>query len=146
MLFSCDKAVNNPNAIDNLKPFTPGDDPRRNLEGRTTKNRSTIARKILEMRGMLPVERMQALKERFPEIQDSMTVEEVMTIVMAENAIMGEDKHYRALMDSAYGSPKAEVEHSGSIAIPITGFTIIQDNEPNHKAPSETSGGDTGLE
>lgn len=95
----------------NLKPFQPGEDARRNTEGRPlgTKNRSTIARKILEMRGLLSAERMTALKAKFPDITDKMTVEEIMTIVMADGAIQGDDKAYKAVMDSAYGAPKQEV-------------------------------------
>lgn len=109
--------------IENLKPFEQGQDQRRNLEGRPlgAKNRSTIARKILEMRSILPKDRMEALKVKFPEIADSMTVEEIMTIVMAEGAISGDDKAYKAVMDSAYGAPKQDIDATvtGHIAIHV---------------------------
>lgn len=102
--------MNNPNAIDNLKPFQKGQSG--NPEGKIpgTKNRSTIARKILEMRSILPKDRMEALKVKFPEISDNVTVEEIMTIVMAEGAILGDDKAYKAVMDSAYGAPKQDLD------------------------------------
>jgi hypothetical protein len=108
---------------ENLKPFEAGQDQRRNLDGRPvgSKNRSTIARKILEMRSILPKDRMESLKQKFPEIADNMTVEEIMTIVMAEGAISGDDKSYKAVMDSAYGAPKQEIDQTvtGHIAINI---------------------------
>lgn len=105
----------------NLTPFKPGQsgNPAGKVPG--TKNRSTIARKILEMRSILPKDRMEALKVKFPEIADSMTVEEIMTIVMAEGAISGDDKSYKAVMDSAYGAPKQDIDATvtGHIAIHV---------------------------
>jgi hypothetical protein len=102
------------------KGFQPGQSG--NPEGRQlgSKNRSTIARKILEMRSILPADRMLALKAQFPEIADNMTVEEIMTIVMAEGAMSGDDKSYKAVMDSAYGAPKQEVDmdFKGELVIP----------------------------
>jgi hypothetical protein len=113
--------MNNPNAIENLKPFEKGKSGNPDGKPVGTKNRSTIARKILEMRSILPVERMKALKAQFPEIADNMTVEEIMTIVMAEGAMSGDDKSYKAVMDSAYGAPKQEIDQTitGHIAINI---------------------------
>ena len=101
--------MNNPKAVDNLKPFKPGESGNPAGKPLGAKNRSTIARKILEMRSILPKDRMEALKVKFPEISDNMTVEEIMTIVMAEGAISGDDKAYKAVMDSAYGAPKSEM-------------------------------------
>lgn len=91
------------------KPFEPGKSGNPAGKPPGIKNRSTIARKVLEMRGLLSDEKMDKLKEKFPDIHDKMTVEEIMTVVMADNAIAGDDKHYKALMDSAYGAPKQEV-------------------------------------
>lgn len=114
---------------ENLKPhfFKPGESGNPAGKPPGTKNRSTIARKILEMRSILPKDRMEALKVKFPEIADNMSVEEIMTIVMAEGAISGDDKAYKALMDSAYGAPKQEVDVSTEIK-PIE-FTIIKNKE-----------------
>lgn len=102
-------------------PFEPGNNANPNGRPVGTKNRSTIARKILEMRSILPKDRMEALKVKFPEIADSMTVEEIMTIVMAEGAISGDDKSYKAVMDSAYGAPKQDIDATvtGHIAIHV---------------------------
>ena len=92
------------------KEFKPGESG--NPAGRPvgSKNRSTIARKVLEMRGLLSKEKMDNLKTKFPDITDQMSVEEIMTIVMADGAISGDDKAYKAVMDSAYGAPKQEVD------------------------------------
>lgn len=108
----------------NLTPFQPGQSGNPAGKPVGTKNRSTIARKVLEMKGLLPPEKMNQLKVKFPEITNDMSVEEIMTIVMAENAIMGEDKHYKALMDSAYGAPKQELDHTTG-GDKITSFKII---------------------
>lgn len=94
------------------KGFKPGQSGNPSGKPPGTKNRSTIARKVLEMRGLLSKERMEGLKAKFPEVTDSMTVEEIMTIVMAENAIVGDDKAYKAVMDSAYGAPKQDIDHT----------------------------------
>lgn len=109
---------------ENLKPhfFKPGESGNPAGKPPGTKNRSTIARKVLEMRGLLSKERMKELKEKFPEITDSMTVEEIMTIVMAEGAIMGDDKSYKAVMDSAYGAPKQETSNETNVT--LTNFNI----------------------
>lgn len=92
------------------KGFKPGQSG--NPDGRPigAKNRSTIARKVLEMKGLISSQKMNELKSKFPEITDSMTVEEIMTIVMADNAINGDDKAYKAVMDSAYGAPKQDMD------------------------------------
>lgn len=115
--------MNNPNAIDNLKPFQPGQSGNPAGKPPGAKNRSTIARKVLEMKGLLSKERMGSLKSKFPDITDNMTVEEIMTIVMAEGAISGDDKAYKAVMDSAYGAPKQEVENTGNVAT-VTVFQL----------------------
>lgn len=94
------------------KGFKPGQSGNPSGKPPGTKNRSTIARKVLEMRGLLSKGRMEGLKAKFPEVTDSMTVEEIMTIVMAENAITGDDKAYKAVMDSAYGAPKQDIDHT----------------------------------
>jgi len=118
--------------IENLKPFEAGIDERRNLDGRPagSKNRSTIARKILEMRSILPAERMQALKAQFPEIADNMTVEEIMTIVMAEGAMSGDDKSYKAVMDSAYGAPTQQVDMDIKAQLIIPAPIIFNNTPP----------------
>lgn len=82
------------------------------------KNRSTIARKILEMSAIMPDETFNQLKKAFPDIEQRMTTEEIATIVMLGAAISKKDVNaYKAIMDSAYGAPKQEIEQSGTLAI-----------------------------
>lgn len=108
----------------NLKPFKKGADSRRNMDGRPNgiKNRSTIARQVLSMNAILPNETMSILKTIYPDISERMTSEEIATIVMVGNAISkGDVNAYKAVMDSAYGAPKQDVDLDvkGSIQINI---------------------------
>lgn len=110
---------------ENLKPFKGGEEWKGNKEGRPvgSKNRSTIARKILEMRAIFPKEKFDKLKVLYPELTENMTVEEVMTIIQIDNAVdKADDKSYRAIMDSAYGAPKQEIDQtiSGNIILQVT--------------------------
>lgn len=101
--------------IENLKPFVNGDDPRRNIKGRFegSKNRSTIARKILEMKALYKDDALEELQKQYPEITKDTTVEEMMTIIQVDRAIKDQDPvSYKALLDSAYGAPKQEVDHT----------------------------------
>lgn len=82
------------------------------------KNRSTIARKVLEMSALLPDEMYQKLKAAFPHIEQQMTAEEIATIAILGQAINKADYNaYKSIMDSAYGAPKQEIEQSGSLGI-----------------------------
>ena len=93
------------------KPFQPGKsgNPSGKLPG--TKNRSTIARKVLEMRALFADEMFDKLQQQYPEITKQMTVEEIGTVVQAHKMISeGDTNAYKALHDSAYGAPKQETE------------------------------------
>jgi hypothetical protein len=77
------------------------------------RNRSTIAREILAMKGAIPDEVFKSLKEIFPTLNNKMTIEEVMTISIANKAITESDVNaYKALMDSGYGAPTQQVEQT----------------------------------
>lgn len=90
--------------------FKPGQSGNPNGRPKGSKNRSTIARKVLEMVGMLPKNALENLKTIFPGITDKMTVEEIMTIKMASQAITkGDTQAYKAVMDSGYGSPSQTI-------------------------------------
>lgn len=96
---------------ENLKPFKPGIDERRS-DGRPlgSKNRSTIARKILEMKALYKDDALEELQKQYPEITKDTTVEEMMTIIQVDRAIKDQDPvSYKALLDSAYGAPKSEM-------------------------------------
>jgi hypothetical protein len=105
----------NPHNLTSYKPGVSG-----NLAGKPigTKNRSTIARKILSMKALLPDEIFNKLQHAFPDIEQKMTAEEIATIVILGAAITKQDYNaYKAIMDSAYGLPKQEVETTGSVTI-----------------------------
>lgn len=96
---------------ENLIPFNQGEDDRRQI-GRPmgAKNRSTIARKILEMRAVIPAERLDKLHEIYPDMTNDITVEDVATIMVSAGAMDGDVNSYKAIMDSAYGAPKQDIE------------------------------------
>lgn len=127
---------------ENLKPFSIGMDDRRNTYGRPVgaKNRSTIAKKVLEMAGLLPEETFLKIKSVFPGIEKTMTAEEIATIVMIGAAIGNTDvAAYKAVMDSAYGAPKQETD------VNLTGDMVMRDHkrivedysEPQSEIPGE---------
>lgn len=89
-------------------------------QGRTpgVKTRSTIARKILEMTAVMPDEMFAELKASFPDIEQRMTTEEIATIAMLGAAIAKKDvQAYKAIMDSAYGAPKQDIEQKTTMEI-----------------------------
>jgi hypothetical protein len=95
-----------------------------NLNGRPVgiKNRSTIAKKVLEMTAIYPDKVFEQLQKQYPEITKSMTIEEMGTIIQADKMIRQKDTvAYRAILDSAYGAPKQEIDQTvtGHIAIKI---------------------------
>lgn len=107
----------------NLIPFQPGQSGNPAGYKPGVKNRSTIARKILEMKGLFTNERFEQLQKQFPEITKQMTVEEIMTIVQADKAVKEQDTNaYKVIMDSAYGMPKQELDSTikGTIVLSVT--------------------------
>jgi hypothetical protein len=93
------------------------DDINRNGRPVGSKNRSTIMRKVLDMQGTLPDEMFEALKEIFPGIEKKMTFEEMASIAQAANAVKGDTAAYKAMMDSAYGAPKQDLEISSEVSV-----------------------------
>jgi len=74
-----------------------------------SKNRNTIAQKLLNMRCTLSDIDLDKLKKVFPEIDNIFTVEEIMTIVQIYKAIFKADvRAYLAIMNSAYGNPNRD--------------------------------------
>jgi len=117
-------------------PFEPGHEhgvrfsadyqPDSNGRPKGVKNRSTIARKVLEMTALMPDDTFAQLKASFPNIEQRMTTEEIATLVMIGSAIAKKDVNaYKAIMDSAYGAPKQEVEHSGEMTNKTVAIEIV---------------------
>lgn len=104
---------------ENLKPFKPGESG--NPSGRPvgSRNRSTIARKWLELLGKH--------KNPLTEEETEITEEDLITLAQIKKAREGDTKAYQALMDSGYGAPKQPVEHSGD---GVTFSLNLKGNEP----------------
>ena len=83
-----------------------------------TISRATIARKVLAMVANYPENIFAKLKEQYPTITQRTTIEEMMTIVMADK-----------LLDSAFGKPKAEVDltNAGEAFKPATVIIQVDD-------------------
>lgn len=92
----------------NLKPFKPGQSGNPKGRKKGSKNRSTIAREMLAV--VSDTTNPFDLSDRTI-IQ--MTNEEKATAALLLKAINeGDVQAYRAIMDSAYGTPKQTIEHS----------------------------------
>jgi len=93
-----------------LIPFEPGQSGNPNGRPEGSRNRSTIIRKLLGMKGVLPDKMLEGLQKMFPEVQKNTSVEEVMHVAMLGRVITKQDpKAYTAIMDNAYGKQKQEV-------------------------------------
>ena len=109
---------------ENIIPPKKGEVRNPNGRPKGSKNRSTTARRILEMTASLPSKSYNALLKVFPDHDKKLSVEEVITLMQVAKAITDKDTGaYKTLMDSAYGAPKQEVEHSGE---PLQTVTIFQ--------------------
>ena len=63
------------------------------------------------------------LKKQYPDIEKSMTVEEIATIIQMDKAIKTHDTNaYKAVLDSAYGAPKQEIDNNNNVT--LTNFSI----------------------
>ena len=92
---------------ENLNPPWKEGDPSPNPSGRPkgTLNRSTIARKWLEAG--------EKFKNPITGVEEYLTQEDIMTLAQVKEARKGNTNAYKALMDSAHGSPVQEVINSG---------------------------------
>jgi hypothetical protein len=119
-------------------PFEPGNkvgkqfsseiQPLSNGRPKGSRSRNTIAREVLDLIATIPEDVYEKLIEIHPGIEKIMPIEKVASLAMAHRAINGDHLAYKALLDSAYGAPKQEIEHSGEVEI---GFDIgkIDDND-----------------
>ena len=69
-----------------------------------SKNRSTIARKWLEVN--------QSLKNPLTGESETMSQEDLMTLALIKKAREGDVAAYKALMDSGYGAPLQQIEQT----------------------------------
>jgi len=89
---------------DNLIPFQKGQSG--NPKGRPvgSKNRSTIAKKWLEIQ--------QKLKNPLTNEVEKMSQEDLMTLALIKKAREGDTQAYQKLLDSAYGQPLQQIEQT----------------------------------
>ena len=79
-----------------------------------SKNRSTIARRWLEVN--------QNLKNPLTGENETMSQEDLMTLALIKKAREGDVNAYKALMDSGYGAPLQQIDQS--IEQSITGIEV----------------------
>lgn len=90
----------------NLIPAKKGEVRNPNGRPKGSKNRSTIIRRWLEAidKGKNPISGE----------MENMSVEDKMTLSILAKALNGDTSAYKALMDSAYGAPKQEIEETST--------------------------------
>lgn len=114
---------------ENIAPhnFEKGKSGNPNGRPRGVKNRSTIVKNILSVITKIPQAQFEQLKELYPDIQDKMSVEEMMTLIQANKAITKEDTNaYKALMDSGYGAPQVDITTDGQPMVNNLSVEIIK--------------------
>ena len=89
---------------ENLIPAKKGEVRNPNGRPKGALNRSTIARKWLEVN--------QSLKNPLTGENETMSQEDLMTLALIKKAREGDVSAYKALMDSGYGAPIQQVEQT----------------------------------
>jgi hypothetical protein len=87
---------------DYLKPVQPGEIRNPNGKPKGTKNRSTIARKWLEV--------MQESKNPITGELEKLSQEDLITLAMIHKARKGDVGAYKQLMDSGFGMPTQQID------------------------------------
>jgi len=90
--------------LDNLTPFPPGNNANPNGRPKGSKNRSTIARKWLEV--------MQDAKNPITGELEKLSQEDLITLAMIHKARKGDVGAYKQLMDSGFGMPTQQIEQT----------------------------------
>ena len=100
---------------ENIIPPQKGEVRNPNGRPKGSKNRSTIARKWLET--------MQTAKNPITGENDKSSQEDLMTLALLKKARNGDVQAYKQLMDSGYGMPTQQIEHTGEQPI-FTGINL----------------------
>jgi len=111
-----------------LKSWKPGQSGNPAGKKKGTKHRSTIAREVLNLviQGINPID----------QLDGKMTIEEFMALAQAKKAIDEKDTAaYRALMDSAYGTPAQSIDHTtdGEKLNQVTIFKLPDDGRDTNQ-------------
>jgi hypothetical protein len=91
---------------EDLIPFKQGESGNPNGRPKGSRNRSTIARKWLEVN--------QSLKNPLTGENETMSQEDLMTLALIKKARDGDTNAYKALMDSGYGAPVQQIEQTNT--------------------------------
>lgn len=114
------------------KPFKEGESGNPSGRPKGSRNRSTIVREILEL--------LEETKNPITQKNEKLSQEQIMTLAVLNRARKGDVRAYQALMDSAFGAPKQQVEQSNDGNLIIK---IIRGNNDTTQQPSPGSEGDT---
>ena len=89
---------------ENLKYWKKGESGNPNGRPKGSKNRSTIAKKWLQV--------IQETKNPLTLESEELSQEDLITLALIKKAADGDVNAYKALMDSGYGSPVQQVEQT----------------------------------
>lgn len=90
--------------------FNKDNQPLNNGRMPGTKNRGTVTRQIFDMVGVLPDKIYESLKQIHPQLEKSMSIEQIIDIVQAHKAMVEKDTQAaKYLKDNVYGAPKGEI-------------------------------------
>jgi hypothetical protein len=103
---------------ENLIPAQKGEVRNPNGRPKGSKNRSTIARRWLEVN--------QNLKNPLTGVEETMSQEDLMTLALIKKAREGDVNAYKALMDSGYGAPLQQIDQSIEQSINGIEVTIVR--------------------
>lgn len=94
-----------------LKPNKKGGVPNPNGRPKGSRNRATIAKWVLSLKGIFPDKVFEELRKIYPEIEKQMSVEEIAMIMQVNRAIQKSDtKALEFLINSAYLPHKQDHE------------------------------------
>ena len=89
---------------ENLIPYKKGESGNPNGRPKGSKNRSTIAKKWLKI--------TENAKNPISSKQEDLSQEDLMTLALLRKARNGDVNAYKALMDSAFGSPVQQIDQN----------------------------------
>jgi hypothetical protein len=96
-----------------LKPNSNGGVPNPNGRPIGSRNRATVAKWVLNLKGIFPDKVFEELRKIYPEIEKQMSIEEIAMIMQANRAIQKSDtKAIEFLINSAYPPHKQNPESS----------------------------------
>jgi len=105
---------------ENLIPFKKGQSGNPSGRPKGTMNRSTIARKWLEI--------VQSGRNPITNLEEELSQEDLITLAQLKKARNGDVNAYKALMDSAFGSPIQQIDQKITEQ-PL--FPDVQEDESN---------------